>query len=387
MTTRTQTHTPTNATDHTSNTSPRRYTKFNDVSNSNTMDTPPAPHKLPHSTSDPKDTPTKLTSQNMRIDPLTDSTPYQKKHNKFQLLTSWIHQMRDPPDIILLQETHLKHPNPHSQPPPDNPVHAGNQTSSSSNNNNSPHGHNNNYNPKNQWGQDRLAPWPGKAIWNPATTAGNGTAILLNAKAPLDILFAAHDPDGHWRARHKISSTTEHRQMYSGKYNKLQTDRNTEAMGVILGLVNGPVLTATHVVLPPQVGTPDTVDSTDEVGVALQCINNGLQELGWIHTHPNHNCFLSSIDIHTHAGKQRLLEESVAIVLAPNERVQRLGIFSIKGPREIQQLLQCTKRGFHPDHQFPRVFQDHPSVTVIDDDQDRAEVARILDLRNPIPPP
>jgi hypothetical protein len=42
-----------------------------------------------------------------------------------------------------------------------------------------------------------------------------------------------------------------------------------------------------------------------------------LCSLGWVHTHPTQTCFMSSVDLHTHAGYQTLLDESVAIVMAP----------------------------------------------------------------------
>lgn len=31
--------------------------------------------------------------------------------------------------------------------------------------------------------------------------------------------------------------------------------------------------------------------------------------LGWIHTHPRHTCFMSSVDMHTHCGFQTMLPE------------------------------------------------------------------------------
>ncbi len=45
-----------------------------------------------------------------------------------------------------------------------------------------------------------------------------------------------------------------------------------------------------------------------------------LYPLGWIHTHPTQTCFLSSVDVHTHAGYQTMLDEAVAIVMAPTDR-------------------------------------------------------------------
>ena len=45
--------------------------------------------------------------------------------------------------------------------------------------------------------------------------------------------------------------------------------------------------------------------------------DNNLMTLGWIHTHPSHDCFLSSVDMHTHMSYQLMLDEAVAVVVAP----------------------------------------------------------------------
>jgi STAM-binding protein len=31
--------------------------------------------------------------------------------------------------------------------------------------------------------------------------------------------------------------------------------------------------------------------------------------LGWVHTHPRHPCFMSSVDVHTHCSYQTMLPE------------------------------------------------------------------------------
>lgn len=50
------------------------------------------------------------------------------------------------------------------------------------------------------------------------------------------------------------------------------------------------------------------------------CDSRGIITLGWVHTHPRQTCFLSSVDLHTHCGYQSMLEEAVAVVLAPTVR-------------------------------------------------------------------
>ena len=51
--------------------------------------------------------------------------------------------------------------------------------------------------------------------------------------------------------------------------------------------------------------------------------------LGWIHTHPDYNAFLSSVDLHNHYLYQCMMAESIAIVVS--ERVQFRTIFGFRG--------------------------------------------------------
>ena len=66
---------------------------------------------------------------------------------------------------------------------------------------------------------------------------------------------------------------------------------------------------------------------TDLWSLCLIC-RKGLLTLGWIHTHPTQTCFLSSVDLHTHFSYQIMLNEAIAIVLAPTARPDA-GIFSL----------------------------------------------------------
>eukprot|EP00952_Eustigmatos_sp_NYUAD-ZCMA_P005687 24675-Eustigmatos_ZCMA.PRE.1 len=43
--------------------------------------------------------------------------------------------------------------------------------------------------------------------------------------------------------------------------------------------------------------------------ICYRNLNDVLFVLGWIHTHPQHRCFMSSIDVHTHVGYQLMLPE------------------------------------------------------------------------------
>jgi STAM-binding protein len=100
--------------------------------------------------------------------------------------------------------------------------------------------------------------------------------------------------------------------------------------------------------------------------------------LGWIHTHPTQSCFMSSVDLHTHSGFQRMLPESFAVVCAPTS-TPNFGIFRLTDPPGLQAILDCTqKEAFHP----------HPPVPIYTDaDKGHVQIKdtltlEIVDLRD-----
>ena len=66
----------------------------------------------------------------------------------------------------------------------------------------------------------------------------------------------------------------------------------------------------TTLIIPKQEGTGNTVHTTHEEELYFYCEAQGLIMLGWIHTHPSQDCFMSSVDIHTHCGYQTMLPEA-----------------------------------------------------------------------------
>ena len=77
------------------------------------------------------------------------------------------------------------------------------------------------------------------------------------------------------------------------------TVRDVETCGLLCGREEHGILLLSHLLLPPQRGTANTVEMLDDTEVGLYVFNNGLQVFGWIHTHPTQSAFLSSVDIHT----------------------------------------------------------------------------------------
>ncbi|KAG1836923.1 hypothetical protein C8R48DRAFT_793093 [Suillus tomentosus] len=164
----------------------------------------------------------------------------------------------------------------------------------------------------------------------------------------------------------------------------LNTARNRETCGLLLGKDKGNKFTVTTLLIPRQHSTSDTC-TMDEEELVLQFTEEpSLITLGWlcflrlscIHTHPSQSCFMSSVDLHTHSGFQRMLPESFAVVCAPKFS-PNFGIFRLTDPPGLQTNLDCNvKEAFHP----------HPEVPIYRDaDKGRVQMKdiplEILDLR------
>ncbi|KAG1896996.1 uncharacterized protein F5891DRAFT_957771, partial [Suillus fuscotomentosus] len=95
-----------------------------------------------------------------------------------------------------------------------------------------------------------------------------------------------------------------------------------------------------------------------------------------IHTHPSQSCLVSSVDLHTRSGFQRMVPESFAVVCAP-KFTSNFGIFRLTDPPGLQTILDCNvKEAFHP----------HPEVlTYMDADKGHVQMKdiplEIVDLR------
>jgi STAM-binding protein len=101
-------------------------------------------------------------------------------------------------------------------------------------------------------------------------------------------------------------------------------------------------------VIPEQISTSDTCETTNESAIFDYCDSEDLIMLGWIHTHPTQTCFMSSRDLHTHSGYQVMLPESIAIVCAPSKDPD-WGVFRLTDPPGLKTVLNCTQTGlFHP---------------------------------------
>ncbi|CAG8979725.1 hypothetical protein HYALB_00012371 [Hymenoscyphus albidus] len=135
------------------------------------------------------------------------------------------------------------------------------------------------------------------------------------------------------------------------------TRKNLETCGMLCGTLKSNALFISKVVIPEQESTSDTCETINESAFFDYCAAEDLMVLGWIHTHPSQTCFMSSRDLHTHAGYQIMMPESIAIVCAPSKDPS-WGIFRLTDPPGMQSVLSCRKTGlFHP-HDERNIYTD-----------------------------
>ncbi|EPQ50788.1 JAB1/MPN domain-containing protein [Gloeophyllum trabeum ATCC 11539] len=131
------------------------------------------------------------------------------------------------------------------------------------------------------------------------------------------------------------------------------TARNRETCGLLLGRDKGHKYVVSCLLIPKQHSTSDTCAMDEEELVLEFQEERNLITLGWIHTHPTQSCFMSSVDLHTHGGFQRMLPESFAVVCAPTS-TPNYGIFRLTDPPGLQTILDChEKEAFHPHPDLP----------------------------------
>lgn len=150
--------------------------------------------------------------------------------------------------------------------------------------------------------------------------------------------------------------------------------RGIETCAILGGMIKGHQLIITTLLVPKQTGKADTCVMTHEEELFDYCITHDLLTLGWIHTHPSQNCFLSSMDMHTQCGFQAMLPEAIAIVYAPTDRTHEIGVFRLTDPEGLTLIQKCTLKGFHPHPTNVKIYGEaltctwHPelSCTVVD---------------------
>jgi STAM-binding protein len=149
-------------------------------------------------------------------------------------------------------------------------------------------------------------------------------------------------------------------------------------------------LAVTHLIVPKQRGLPDSTEMLAEDELIEAYTTNDVIQLGWIHTHPSQDAFLSSVDLHTHLGYQQLLPESVAVVVAPR-CANAFAVFRLTDGEDcvagrasasgIDVIAACGERGFHSGHMGVEgaegVVYERSSHVVLD----KSLAVTVVDLR------
>lgn len=129
---------------------------------------------------------------------------------------------------------------------------------------------------------------------------------------------------------------------------KSNTEKDLETCGILGASLKNETFYVTTLIIPKQETTSNSCQAQNEEEIHAILEQQSLFPLGWIHTHPSQTCFLSSIDLHTQYSYQLMLQEAVAIVMAPTDPTRRCGIFRLTDPGGISVLRECEDRGFHP---------------------------------------
>ncbi|KKO98588.1 hypothetical protein THAR02_09307 [Trichoderma harzianum] len=156
------------------------------------------------------------------------------------------------------------------------------------------------------------------------------------------------------------------------------TAAGLETCGVLCGTPINNALFVRCLLIPDQKSTPDTCETENESALFDYCMSEDLLMLGWIHTHPTQTCFMSSRDLHTHAGYQVMMPESIAIVCAP--RYNEHGIFRLTHPPGLDHVLNCNRTETFHQHSIDNLYREayHPNGHVYESDKMPLQV---VDLR------
>lgn len=116
---------------------------------------------------------------------------------------------------------------------------------------------------------------------------------------------------------------------------------NMEVMGMLIGTtINDQFVVFDSFELPVE-GTETRVNAqTESYEYMVQYVDEMLPEnqniVGWYHSHPGYDCWLSSIDMHTQQLNQNFQDPYVAIVIDPHKSLQERKL-SIGAFRTVQQ--------------------------------------------------
>jgi STAM-binding protein len=80
------------------------------------------------------------------------------------------------------------------------------------------------------------------------------------------------------------------------------TNTKIETCAILGGIEQGGQFIINTLIVPSQTGKDDQCSMTDEMELFEVQIAQSIITIGWIHTHPQYDVFLSSIDLHNQLG-------------------------------------------------------------------------------------
>jgi len=142
---------------------------------------------------------------------------------------------------------------------------------------------------------------------------------------------------------------------------KSNSDRGIETLGTLGGSLRNNRLVISHLVIPRQTGKSDscTMEGLEDVWDVHDREN--IIFLGWIHTHPEYDVFLSSVDMHNQYEWQHMLPEALAIVCSI--KFDKTGFLSLT-EAGLQEIGRCDQVNFHPHSKEPPLFEEATHVDV-----------------------
>ncbi|KJZ77640.1 hypothetical protein HIM_02817 [Hirsutella minnesotensis 3608] len=148
------------------------------------------------------------------------------------------------------------------------------------------------------------------------------------------------------------------------------TRAGLEMCGILCGSPVNNALFVRCLLIPDQRCTSDTCETENEGAMFDYCASEDLLVLGWIHTHPTQTCFMSSRDLHTQAGYQVMMPESIAIVCAPKFKPD-YGVFRLTHPPGLDYILDCKQSDTFHMHAIDNIYRDseHPHGHVYESDK------------------
>ena len=101
-------------------------------------------------------------------------------------------------------------------------------------------------------------------------------------------------------------------------------DVRIETIGILCGKRSKRSLKVTRVLIPEQTGSLTSCEALSADEILKYQEENELIDIGWIHTHPTFSAFMSSIDVHKHCARQKLMKESIAVVCSIKDNITEI---------------------------------------------------------------